>query len=106
MPDNSLLYIDKDRVQRRVDFGDVVAHYADRKAKRKIPSSGSATIQCLFHDDSDPSMSVNVDKGFYKCHACGASGDLFGFVMEQENCSFPEAIQTLAERYGIEPEEG
>ncbi len=58
---------------------------------------------CPFHDDSRPSMSVVTHRStaFYKCFACGASGDCFTFLQKHLNWSFPEALQHLAERAGI-----
>jgi DNA primase len=58
---------------------------------------------CPFHDDRRPSLAVVTHKGnaFYKCHACGAAGDCFTFVMEYHKRSFPEALDYLAQRAGI-----
>ncbi len=48
-------------------------------------------------------MAVVTHKGnaFYKCHACGAAGDAFNFVMDYHKMSFPEALELLAQRTGI-----
>ena len=58
---------------------------------------------CPFHDDGRPSMSVVTHRStaFYKCFACGASGDCFTFLQKHLNWSFPEALTHLAERAGI-----
>lgn len=58
---------------------------------------------CPFHDDHKPSFAVVSHKGhaFYKCFACGASGDCFRFVMDYHKMTFGEAIRFLAERAGI-----
>jgi len=58
---------------------------------------------CPFHDDSRPSFAVVTHRNtpFYKCFACGASGDCFTFLQKHLNWSFPEALQHLAERAGI-----
>ena len=58
---------------------------------------------CPFHDDSAPSLTVVTHKGnaFYKCHACGAAGDVFNFVQEYHKMSFGEALAYLAERAGV-----
>ena len=58
---------------------------------------------CPFHDDHAPSLTVVTHKGnaFYKCHACGAAGDAFNFVMDYHKMSFGEALRLLAERAGI-----
>jgi DNA primase len=58
---------------------------------------------CPFHDDRKPSFHVVPHKGsgFYKCFACGASGDCFRFVMEFHKMEFGQALAYLAERAGI-----
>lgn len=58
---------------------------------------------CPFHDDHTPSFCVVTHKGnaFYKCHACGAAGDAFRFVMDYHQMSFGEALRFLAERAGV-----
>jgi DNA primase len=58
---------------------------------------------CPFHDDHAPSMAVVTHKGnaFFKCHACGAGGDAFDFVMNYHKMEFPEALRYLADRAGI-----
>lgn len=56
---------------------------------------------CPFHDDTNPSMSVTRDKQIYKCFSCGASGNVFNFVMDYENVDFKEALSILAKRAGI-----
>ncbi len=58
---------------------------------------------CPFHDDHSPSLTVVTHKGnaFYKCHSCGAAGDVFNFMMDYHKMSFAEAIQLVADRAGI-----
>ena len=56
---------------------------------------------CPFHTEKTPSFSVSPEKGMYHCFGCGASGDVFSFVMSQENIDFPMAATMLAERAGI-----
>jgi DNA primase catalytic core len=56
---------------------------------------------CPFHDEKTPSFYVSREKGFYKCFGCGKSGDVFRFLMDTENMTFPEARKALAGRFGI-----
>lgn len=56
---------------------------------------------CPFHEDHSPSMSVSKEKGIYKCFSCGATGNVFKFVSDYENVSFPEAVRIVAEKVGI-----
>ena len=56
---------------------------------------------CPFHKEKTPSFTVNDEKQFYHCFGCGAHGDAIGFVMQHDNLSFPEAIETLAAQAGL-----
>jgi len=61
---------------------------------------------CPFHNEKTPSFSVNDDNGFYHCFGCNESGNVFKFLMQVENLSFPEAVRKVADRYGITVPEG
>ena len=56
---------------------------------------------CPFHDDVNPSLSVNIERNIYKCFACGAGGSAAGFIMEMDRVSFPEAVERLAAMQGV-----
>lgn len=56
---------------------------------------------CPFHADTNPSMSVSREKQIYKCFSCGASGNVFNFVMDYEQVDFKEALNILAKRVGL-----
>jgi DNA primase len=56
---------------------------------------------CPFHNEKTPSFSVNAERGFFHCFGCGVGGTVFDFVMRLEGLSFPEAVQSLARRYGV-----
>jgi len=58
--------------------------------------------RCPFHDERTPSFGVNPIEKVYYCFGCQASGDVFKFVMETEGLDFPGALQTLADRFGVE----
>ena len=60
---------------------------------------------CPFHNEKTPSFYVSPSKGLYKCFGCGKGGTALGFVMEQEHCSYVEALRYLARRYHIEVKE-
>jgi DNA primase len=62
---------------------------------------------CPFHDEKTPSFWVSPDKQFYHCFGCGAHGTALGFLMQYEQLPFPEAVEELAGRLGLEvPHEG
>ncbi|MDR3179844.1 MAG: DNA primase [Holosporaceae bacterium] len=56
---------------------------------------------CPFHAEKTGSFKVNPDSGLYYCFGCGAHGDVINFVMEFEKITFPEAIEYIANMYGI-----
>lgn len=57
---------------------------------------------CPFHDDKNPSMSVSSEKQIYTCFSCGATGNVFNFIMDYENITFPEALKMVAIKAGID----
>lgn len=57
---------------------------------------------CPFHNEKTPSFVVNEEKKFFHCFGCGASGDVFAFLMKHEQVGFQEAARTLAGRMGIQ----
>ena len=58
--------------------------------------------RCPFHDERTPSFGVNPIEKVYYCFGCQASGDVFTFVMETQGLDFPGALETLADRFGVE----
>lgn len=56
---------------------------------------------CPFHDDHNPSMSVNEEKKIYTCFVCHKTGNVFNFVKDFENVSFIEAVKIVAEKIGM-----
>ncbi len=56
---------------------------------------------CPFHAEKTPSFMVHPDKQIYHCFGCGAGGDVFSFLMKYDGLEFVEAVERLAERYGI-----
>jgi DNA primase len=57
---------------------------------------------CPFHDEKSASFTVSPTKQFYHCFGCGAHGTAIGFLMEYEHMSFPEAVEELAGRVGLD----
>ncbi len=85
-----------EEVRSRNDIVDVISGYV------KLTRRGSNYFGlCPFHSEKSPSFSVTPSKQMYYCFGCGAGGNVFTFLMEYENCSFPEALKTLAGRAGI-----
>ena len=84
-------------IRSKVDIVKIISSYIPLTQKGK-----NYFGVCPFHDDTNPSMSVSPDKQIYKCFSCGASGNVFDFVMNYEHVSFKEALGILAEKAGIE----
>lgn len=57
---------------------------------------------CPFHREKSPSFHVDRDKGLFYCFGCGAGGDVFKFLSLTERFTFPEAVEHVASRVGIE----
>jgi len=57
---------------------------------------------CPFHDDHNPSFTVNPERQTYKCWSCQEGGDCFSFVMKHDALNFRETIEMLAARAGLE----
>ena len=85
-----------EEVRSRNDIVDVVSGYV-RLQKKGANYFGL----CPFHNEKSPSFSVSASKQMYHCFGCGAGGNVFTFLMEYENDTFPEAVKTLADRAGI-----
>jgi DNA primase catalytic core len=61
-------------------------------------------LLCPFHDDTTPSLQVNLDKNYYKCHACDKKGDQIQFVQDMEKCNKHEALLKCTALAGNNPE--
>ncbi len=85
------------RVREAVDLVEVVSDHV-RLTRRGRGFEGL----CPFHDEKTPSFSVDPEKGLYYCFGCHQGGDAFRFVMELERLSFPEAVEQLARRFGVD----
>ena len=59
---------------------------------------------CPFHDERTPSFSVDPAEKLYYCFGCQAGGDVFTFLEEKEGLDFRDAVEQLADRYGVELE--
>lgn len=81
-----------EELKQKADIVAVIEHYIE------VKKSGSNFVAiCPFHDDKNPSMHINTQKGFYHCFACKAGGDVFHFVKEYERVNFQEAVEKVAQ---------
>ena len=87
-----------EEVKNRSELVAVVEQYV-RLDKR----SGSNFFGlCPFHSEDTPSFSVSPAKQIYYCFGCHKGGNVIHFIMDIEKCNYPQAIQLLAERAGIQ----
>ncbi|MGR6835445.1 DNA primase [Syntrophomonas erecta] len=57
---------------------------------------------CPFHQEKTPSFCVTPEKNMFYCFGCHAGGDMFSFIMKRDGLQFPEALELLARRAGVE----
>lgn len=88
-----------EQVKEAADIVEIVSAYTDLRR-----SGERFTGLCPFHEERTPSFSVDAREKLYYCFGCEAGGDVFKFVREKEGLGFPEAVEALAERYGVELE--
>ena len=85
-----------EEVRMKNDIVDVISGYV------KLQKKGANYFGlCPFHNEKSPSFSVSPGKQMYYCFGCGAGGNVLTFVMEYENYTLQEALQSLADRAGV-----
>lgn len=91
-----------DRIYSSVKIEEVVSDYVSLKRR-----GANLWGLCPFpgHNEKTPSFTVNPARNICKCFGCGKGGNAINFVIEMEQCSYPEALRKLAKKYGIEIEE-
>jgi DNA primase len=91
-----------DELIARADIVEVIG------ARVQLKKSGREFKACCpFHNEKTPSFWVSPDKQFYHCFGCGKHGTVLGFLMDHDHMAFPEAVEELATRLGLEvPHEG
>ncbi|MEM9469349.1 MAG: DNA primase [Pseudomonadota bacterium] len=86
-----------DELRTRLNLSDIIGR------KVRLTRAGREFKACCpFHHEKTPSFYVNDDKQFYHCFGCGAHGDHVGFMMQHDNLSFIEAVETLAAEAGMQ----
>ncbi len=88
-----------ERVKQAADIVEVISAHTDLRRQ------GSRWVGlCPFHEERTPSFSVDAQEKLYHCFGCGVGGDTIKFIEEKEGLGFAEAVELLAERYGVELE--
>ncbi len=98
------LYSDKtiEEIKRRLSIVDVASSYTQIFQK-----SGRPWIKCPFHGNGQertPSCKLDPEQSRYYCFGCHSTGSMFSFVMHMEHLTFPEAVEFLADKAGVELE--
>jgi DNA primase len=88
-----------ERVKQAADIVEVISAHTDlrRQGARYVGL-------CPFHEERTPSFSVEPQEKLYHCFGCGVGGDVIKFVEEKDGLNFAEAVELLADRYGVELE--
>jgi len=88
-----------ERVKQAVDIVEVISAHTDLRRQ------GARWVGlCPFHEERTPSFSVDAQEKLYHCFGCGVGGDTIKFIEEKEGLGFAEAVELLADRYGVELE--
>jgi DNA primase len=90
-----------DELRTRVSLTHVVGRKVAWDTRKSNPGKGDMWAPCPFHQEKTASFHADDRKGFYYCFGCHAKGDALKFVMETENMSFMEAVETLAREAGM-----
>jgi DNA primase len=88
-----------ERVKEAADIVEVISVHTDLRR-----AGAHWTGLCPFHDERTPSFSVEPQEKLYHCFGCGVGGDVIKFVEEKEGLGFADAVELLADRYGVELE--
>ena len=93
----STSWIDFGVVKEQANFPAILARYdiTHSSSRRQV------SVLCPFHNDTRPSLSVNMEGKWFHCFGCGAKGDILAFVAKLEKVSFPEAAKIIAGCCGI-----
>jgi DNA primase len=86
-----------EQLKQSVDIVEVISAHTDLRRQ------GARWVGlCPFHEERTPSFSVDAQEKLYHCFGCGVGGDTIKFVEEKEGLGFAEAVELLADRYGVE----
>lgn len=87
---------DVDKIKQKVDIVELISERISlKKAGRNFKAN------CPFHSEKTPSFVVSPERQIWHCFGCSKGGDLFTFIQEYENLTFPEALKDLAQRAGV-----
>jgi DNA primase len=85
-------------VREKARIDDVVSAYVTLRNA----GGGSTKGLCPFHDEKSPSFHVTPARQFWHCFGCGEGGDVISFLMKIDGLDFVEAVERLADKYGVQ----
>ncbi len=83
-------------IKDRIDIVDLISDYVSLK---KTGQNWKGL--CPFHAEKTPSFTVSPAKQIFHCFGCGTGGDIFTFLVNHDNLTFPEALNMLAKKAGV-----
>jgi len=92
-------FVQEDKISEIKNTADILEIVSESVALKK--TGQNYTGLCPFHSEKTPSFSVNPQRAIFHCFGCGAGGDVITFLIRRDGISFPEAVKSLAGRYGI-----
>ncbi len=99
-----VMFVQEDKISEIKNTADILEIVSESVTLKKTGQNYMGL--CPFHAEKTPSFSVNPQRAIFHCFGCGAGGDVISFLIRRDGLTFPEAVKTLASRYGIEiPEE-
>lgn len=84
-------------VRSRIDIVEIISEYVVLKKTGRNYAG-----LCPFHQEKTPSFTVSPTKQIFYCFGCGTGGSIFTFLMKKDHLTFPEAVESLARRVGLE----
>src|SRR3990172_5270023 len=95
------MQVTKAGIERIKASNELSAVVAERRIE--VKRKGRPLVaSCPFHEEAEASFTITPGKGLYHCFGCGAAGDVIGFVTKHDKVSFPEALEILARRAGLD----
>ncbi len=86
-----------DELRNRLTLSEIIGR------RIKVTRTGRESKACCpFHSEKTPSFTINDDKQFYHCFGCGAHGDVINFLMQHDNISFIDSVESLAAEAGMQ----
>ena len=85
-------------VREKARIDEVVSSYVTLRNA----GGGSQKGLCPFHDEKSPSFHVTPARQFWHCFGCGEGGDVISFLIKIDGLTFVEAVERLADKYGVQ----